>query len=679
MPAKGLDTKSAPGAAPEGKAPLVRNFLPEFPDKLVMRGPINDDYINESIDGAYSGDTNLILTGNWYHNDKILLSVARNTGGAGKRFLPPWKAPYLKTTNAEHLDQPNRVIVRLDDDSGETKTIDTGAEEKELYLVPALQSARIEDYTYGFGYGFQETFTLADGSVQALRPLLKWDGGLTKPVAQTYAPSSGQYVKSYLNRLWVLGGHNNTTTTTQLKFKGSLPSFPNQYIKVNEFTSGDEALAKESVGQIITGESLAENTKITGWYVSGGFFYLTIDTYPAAPTSEKAYEGPASPVPVFSGNSLYWSRQGGPTSDTAATWKDEVSGLVNQIVIGDDDRNDFGVALGVVNQSLIIFKRKSVWALYGYSPATFQVRNLTYEFGCVDPNSVCEAHYGIYFMSQNGLMYFNGESFTQVDEAISNIIAPLVSEVAGETEEQDPETYFGKVSVSGIGGGYLMLSIQKQKNSEPNAGDHGKPAPPSFVGILHMESGNWSEFTSDNLKSNGIPTHVGINNQRPWVFDGQYVTQIPDVTSVNDKVNLDSAHSPATAIPAKLRTDRIPLSSPGYMSQFNRIMQDYTWPNGATDEEAEPGWYITVRNADSDEILTTVQVPGHADPTGRGPIDGPAPGVYINGRRFEVDCFDEAADAVLEIEWKDDDLAVRNPELYDATFEVQLTRKRRTV
>jgi len=675
MPYAGLDTNSAPGLSPEGKGPLVRNFLPQYKDKLVMRGPINDKHLNESPmvhDPPWFDDT-MIPVGAWHHNDKLMMSFHRQPSVTGMLYRPPWKAPYLRSISSSSLAQPNAAMVWVNTTTGQVESVIVN-EEVDLHKVISGVGARILDYTYGYPY-YGIGAKLDNERYQWIRPLLRWDGDAGEPTAYDNAPQSGQYVKSHLNRLWVLGGIDPTLEEEKETLTGNTSNGVS-YITSPVPWTGKGENAEWKIGQEIKGTGIQAGTVITSFGLDPKGNRRVYISKPATATNTGVVFKTILTDAKFEMNTLFFSDQGGPVNDSMDFWKDNISGLVNRIVVGDEDRNDFGVALAVVNQSLIIFKRKSVWALYGYSPSTFQVRNLTFEFGCVDPWSVCETHYGVYFMSQNGLMYFNGETFTQVDSDIDNITRPLVAECAGEAVDQQDLWRFGRVSCSDIGGGYLMLSIHKQNNTDTN---FGQLESPSFTGIMHMDTQNWTEFTSNNLQGTGIPLLIGMINRTPYIFDGEYITQIPDVVTVNEEANVDSAHFPSTAIPAKIRTDRIPLSSPGYMSQFNRIMQDYTWPNGASDGAAQKGWWITVKDANGADVLPATQVEGHAKPTGRGVIDGSTPSAFVNGRRFEVDAFNEATDAVLEIEWKDNNLEVVNPELYDATFEIQMTRKRRTI
>lgn len=61
---------------------------------------------------------------------------------------------------------------------------------------------------------------------------------------------------------------------------------------------------------------------------------------------------------------------------------------------------------------LIVFKQRSVWAIYGYSEDTFQLVELTRRIGAMTTNAVALADNGIYFFSNpDGVFFYDGRSF----------------------------------------------------------------------------------------------------------------------------------------------------------------------------------------------------------------------------------------------------------------------------
>jgi len=64
---------------------------------------------------------------------------------------------------------------------------------------------------------------------------------------------------------------------------------------------------------------------------------------------------------------------------------------------------------------LLVFKNRSVWAIYGYSEDTFQLVELTSRIGAISPNAVAVADRGVYFFSNpDGMFFYDGRGFTDV-------------------------------------------------------------------------------------------------------------------------------------------------------------------------------------------------------------------------------------------------------------------------
>lgn len=118
---------------------------------------------------------------------------------------------------------------------------------------------------------------------------------------------------------------------------------------------------------------------------------------------------------------LFFTKVGGTVGivDQLSDWQDPVSGLVNTIHVGAANDGDFIVALGRANGNLVIFKRRSVWIMYGTSVEDFTLRQLRTGSGCVDPSSVVVADEGVYFASQAGFERFDGFKFTLLSDPVS--------------------------------------------------------------------------------------------------------------------------------------------------------------------------------------------------------------------------------------------------------------------
>lgn len=75
------------------------------------------------------------------------------------------------------------------------------------------------------------------------------------------------------------------------------------------------------------------------------------------------------------------------------------------------------------NGSLLVFKKRAIFAIMGYSNETFQVINLTSEVGAVNSLSVVATESSVYFFSwPDGLFKYDGQKFTDIFSSIRPLI-----------------------------------------------------------------------------------------------------------------------------------------------------------------------------------------------------------------------------------------------------------------
>lgn len=675
VPWAGLHTTGAPGRLPAGKAPYLRNFLVHTPGKLMLRGGTSTEAIKTS---TASGDEKSILSNAWAFNDRLLLGFHKKSAVSTEGYAPPWRAPYLRLSESKKLAKAANKMVYVNLTAG-TATEVTGGEE---HLSPGSNGERLEKYVYGFSYDGSEAEEI-NGGYRWRTKLLRWDGSTTKPTAYSNAPEGGQAVKVHLDRLWVLGGRDKSKPTEfqKVPFKVSITTAApsHTYISCSDTVSGGLARLEQyfPVGAEVKGSTLAAGTKVVSYgSASSGSHFVWCEGL-ATENKEGVEVESKSTTPIIELNSLFWTREGGPLKDETVYWTDENSGLTNRIVVGTDDQDDYGVALAVVNQALVVFKRHSIWALYGYSPETFSVRNLTKERGCLDPNSVTEADGGVYFLSQNGLEFFDGSQFNRVDESVSNI----VEHYAHIWAEEYSTEILGRCTCEYIGNDYVFVSIAGQRLTENAEGGKGDVAGTesgfgNFIGYVHGPTGNWSLFTTESLGGTGKALSVHRAASTPVIFDSQYVTKIDHLTSEFGE-RLD--HGKETkCIPAKFRTDRVELSSPGYKTQGHRFLLDYLYATASTKADGTPG-----KTALTAKLLGTN---GGTIMSAQTLTDQNAPaydllgleGERLSGRRFVFDEFNEMTDISLVVEYSGDASVAPTLELYSGYMEYATTRQRRS-
>ncbi len=99
-------------------------------------------------------------------------------------------------------------------------------------------------------------------------------------------------------------------------------------------------------------------------------------------------------------------------------------------------------ALVPFDGALLIFKRSSVWALYGYDTDTFQLVELTSAVGAQSRKAVCATESGLFFFSwPDGLFMFDGKQFVDMFDPLR----PLIQ------ANQINEAQLSKIAVSFVG------------------------------------------------------------------------------------------------------------------------------------------------------------------------------------------------------------------------------------
>ncbi len=176
-------------------------------------------------------------------------------------------------------------------------------------------------------------------------------------------------------------------------------------------------------------------TTLLRWYLSGSV--ETIATNANAPVSALAVTAhldrlfvlggskPGTTTPI-SKRSLYWTDPlaGADLAATLAVWQDDASGLVNEIKLDGSD-SDYGVGLARMNGALVILRRRSLDLLTGQTPANFSQRRVLLARGCTSTMAIVEYGGGCYYMSEDGLTWFDGvDTRVQSDLINSAIIGP---------------------------------------------------------------------------------------------------------------------------------------------------------------------------------------------------------------------------------------------------------------
>jgi hypothetical protein len=390
-------------------------------------------------------------------------------------------------------------------------------------------------------------------------------------------------------------------------------------------------------------------------------------------------------------NSLFWSDVDGPVAGTLAEWQDDVSGLVNQLVVDSDDTSDFGVGLAKLESGLVIFKRRSIHMLRGQTPAAFSLRTVTQAVGCIDPRSIVEYQGAIYFMSHQGFMRFDGSEITNTTSDLrTSLLANAIAAVG------DAGVDGGAVIASNLGNDYIGVTISKLTNTAAT------PSTNYFSAMYHVPTKAWVSLTSDALSARA-PIGVGrtlsktfiVDDQR--IFDGSFI--VAPETTTEDRRGIDAATPIFTldasgggplmngtgntiknqltlveawtsltysTIPAAWQSRLARLAQPGARTALKRLLLDYTFQVDAAADDGGSGWYVTVLDGQGNVLLSEIQVPIQGDPS-----------TYAFRRQHAVDMFCEANDLQLRVEWRGTTTyALTDASLFGAYVEFQPAQQR---
>lgn len=120
-----------------------------------------------------------------------------------------------------------------------------------------------------------------------------------------------------------------------------------------------------------------------------------------------------SPTPERYRSRLRWSHPGDPER-----WRED-----DYIDIDVGKNGDQITALVPYRDHLLIFKNNSVHALYGDSPETFTVVNLSNDFGCLEQEGVVATPFGVFFFDQNsGVWQWDGARFVWRFENMNSLL-----------------------------------------------------------------------------------------------------------------------------------------------------------------------------------------------------------------------------------------------------------------
>jgi hypothetical protein len=394
---------------------------------------------------------------------------------------------------------------------------------------------------------------------------------------------------------------------------------------------------------------------------------------------------------TYAPNSLFWSDAGGPTADTLAQWQDDVSGLVNQVVIESTDPSDFGVGLAKVGRSLVVFKRRSTHLVLGSTPSTFEVRTFATDVGCIDARSIVEWKDGVFFASDQGFMWFDGQQIQNVTENLRSTVVAAMAQTAGDNGVDG-----GRVVASRLPNDYIFFGVGVTPATTG-------PSDMTFTGLYHPPRDAWVELTSDAL-SGGRPIDGGLAQTRTFLVDDTKVVQANALTAPETVPETErgfDSDSPIftfdtsgagplfngtgdalknqltavtawttqvdTPIPARWWSKLARLSQSFLNSVVQRLAVDYTFAIDGGTDDGSSGWTVSLVDGRGNVLLSPTAMPSQGDPSS-----------HAYRRQYLAEINGEAEDAQLRIEYLGPATAIKDAAIFNSHIEFEPAQKRQS-
>lgn len=339
----------------------------------------------------------------------------------------------------------------------------------------------------------------------------------------------------------------------------------------------------------------------TGGATAGDFVAYGAATHPRGAVDIRTFlnrifilggSEPGTTTPVYT-TRLFWSGDLGDGTaalgDAVTTWQS--GGVTNRIQL-EGTANDYGVGLGLLNGRLVILRRQSLYMMTGSSPDTFAVRKIA-SVGCVDPGSILEWDDGIYFMSDTGLMFFDGASVNPIGDPISGEITAASWQGATVSE----------LSIARISAQHFLMAATGATRKS---------------WIYHVPTKSWGEITTDtSVLAGGAPRRISRVVNYPLLFDGTYLydasfVTLPEAADPATQAGRDRAGSTGSdvVIPGEMLTRTFKLGAPEDRSQLTRIFIDYILkaPPGITSGVIE--WDISIEDGRGNVLASNLPFAG---------------------------------------------------------------------
>lgn len=397
-------------------------------------------------------------------------------------------------------------------------------------------------------------------------------------------------------------------------------------------------------------------------------------------------------------NSLYWTDPSASDLTLTASWKNATSGLANKIVVDSDRPDDFGVALAKVGTYLCILKRHSIHMLYGLTSDTFSIRTISNGIGCMDARSVVEYEGGIFFMSEQGYMHFDGSKIDNVSTSIQSRLMPDVFNMVGATGDYgDTRGLYIRETGIPVGakpGGFVIAERLPSNTIMLVVGSYVIPPATGlteyskrFWGVYDVDRQTWQEVSTDPSVVSPCPISFYSTQSRVGFLDKVHAYDLEKFTSP-ERQGSTTSYAPGgidvgagtlpihagnsmfgAAIPSKVVSRWFKLGTPGQRAQGHRALIDYRLVTA--DSGVDGAWTIHVEDQDGNNLTGNLLLPV----TTGTDTDRTR---YEQRSRYAVEFFSEANEVRIVAEWLPSQPfeTIVALELHDVSIEYQSARPR---
>lgn len=543
----GIDRDSAPSQVKPGKALSIQNYLTGETGRIRQRGAITASAIaHGAIDRAMAGvmlGNDKALAGfvdlkgfNTAPTPDVVMDVERHVAPRAGDNGDKLASGYDPANHLRLIDLSANSVTNITDASADTRA----------GTIPFGKATRVGRFAYGFALGTANdiktptaNFTIGQndsGGYERLTYMLRWqvDAPTAIPVAYLCGPYGGQDMRFYYNKLFALGGRQPETGG------GFVESNVIWYTR--EWSANHHNLGFSPLDDAL-------NDPAGSFPPSGGSFWP--GSVPRVGTVGSCTEGVAS--------------------SASAMWF-EPDGVTPRRLNLPGDEQDFGVRFAFVGRNLAVLKRRSLVFLVGGDPDTWTIRTAAQGVGCLDPRSVVEANEGVYFISQQGFMYFDGVQLHNASRGLERTLLAAALNAVG-----DDSAAGGFVVGERLSRDYIFLTIGRYYFSTNGSSD---PAVPdvTFAGLYHIPTNSWSTFKTDLYSATDYGPQYTLRTENKMALVGHLNTYVATNLTTPENVAESSRGKDGSSNIETIWHSRVAeLAMPFEKVQLQRIIVDYEW------------------------------------------------------------------------------------------------------